>query len=81
MRKYFVVLAIGMLFAGCVQNFCEVSINSVTNIQNEMIQEERAKTVVLNMLNQIDPQTRNTVRKIASVETITFDQIFRNRTR
>lgn len=58
-----------------------MSINSVTNIQNEMIQEERAKTVVLNMLNQIDPQTRNTVRKIASVETITFDQIFRNRTR
>ena len=37
--------------------------------------------MVLNMLNQIDPQTRNTVRKIASVETITFDQIFRNRTR
>ncbi len=81
MRKYFVVLAIGMLFAGCVQNFCEVSINSIPNIQNGMTQEERVKTVVLNMLNQIDPQTRGSVREIASVEVITFDQIFKNRTR
>ena len=79
MKKLF--FAITMLFAGCVQNFSDVSVNVISDTNNDMTHVERAKRVVLKMLNQIDSQTRGSVREIASVEVITFDQIFKNSTR
>ena len=69
------------MFVGCSQNFSEVKIENSSLTEKSMTQEERARKVVLDMLNRIDPQTRGYVRKIASVEFITFEQMFGSKSR
>lgn len=80
MRRFIFIFTTTLMFLGCNSRYCEEQIATVATNQQNLTQEQRARSVVLNMLNKIDPQTRSSVRRIASVETITFEQVFRNRT-
>ena len=82
MKRFFGIFAvIALVFVGCSQNFSEVKIENSSLTERSMTQEERARKVVLDMLNRIDPQTRGYVRKIASVEFITLEQMFGSKSR
>ena len=82
MRKIFIIALIcGMLSASCTKNHNEVVLNDIKTAKYGVTPEEKAKKVVLEMLNRIDPQTRGGVRKMASVEFISFRQLFGSNTR
>ncbi len=82
MKRFFCIFAVvALVFVGCSQNFSEVKVENSPLTERSMTQEERARKVVLDMLNRIDPQTRGYVRKIASVEFITFEQMFGSKSR
>ena len=81
MKKIFLVLALAMFGASCVQNFNEVSVAADSSVQGGLTQEQRAKKIVIDMLHRVDPQTRGYVRQIASVDFISYEQLMGSRTR
>lgn len=81
MKRFFIIVAVAMLFASCSQNYNELKLSTIAQKETKMTQEERARKVVMDMLNRIDPQTRGSVRKIVGVEFISFEQIFGGKSR
>lgn len=81
MKRFFIIFAVAMLFASCSQNYNELKLSTIAQNETKMTQEERARKVVMDMLNRIDPQTRGSVRKIVGVEFISFEQMFGGKSR
>lgn len=81
MKRFFIIFVVAMLFASCSQNYNELKLSTTAQKETKMTQEERARKVVMDMLNRIDPQTRGSVRKIVGVEFISFEQMFGGKSR
>ena len=81
MKKFYAIFVVAMLLVSCSQNYKELKLSTETQKEVKMTQEERARKVVMDMLNRIDPQTRGSVRRIASVDFISFEQMFGGKSR
>ena len=81
MKKFFTIFVVVVLIASCTRNYNEISVSADIIAKNAMTNEERAKQLVVDMLNRIDPQTRGYVREIERVEFISKERLLGTRTR
>lgn len=81
MKKLFLIAAI-VLLGSCTRGYeTNLLLDSKENKTAIFTLKEQAKQITQDMLNKIDPATRGYVRKIATVDVITYDQLFGTRTR
>ncbi len=74
MKKLLAIFTAVMLVS-CTTNHDEVVV-STPNKNSFISQQDRAKQVVMEFLNKIDPPTRGSVRTINRIETITYEELF-----
>lgn len=81
MKKLFIIAAI-VLLGSCTRGYeTNLLLDSKENKTAIFTLKEQAKQITQDMLNKIDPATRGHVRKIATVDVITYGQLFGTRTR
>lgn len=79
MRKIFAIFT-ALLLLSCSTNHDEVIVN--ISSQNTLTkQHEQIRNVVMDVLNKIDPPTRGSARTIKNIESITYGELFGDKTR